>query len=312
MKESDPSVIAMCAGSMADAGQQMPGVRPYLLEQAGDYLDYVSVHSYWLPRAASLRRYDYLTAICKAESPEVYIGTVINSLKKQGRGNLKISHDEWNLRAWQHPGFPRNKVEDYEAPEVRALVEQRRAENDLAEQYTMADALFSASFLNACFRHCEHVTMAAVAPLVNTRGPLFVHPKGIVKRTHYHAMWMYANLLQDRVVHAKIESESLSHNGDPVARLDGVVTVDETGKKWAISLVNRDPVEALFCAVKIGDEVPDGSFNATVLDGDSPDAYNDTNDPGRVEPRKSEVHITKGVVELAPHSLTIVDVDCQH
>jgi hypothetical protein len=34
------------------------------------------------------------------------------------------------------------------------------------------------------------VRMADVAPLVNTRGPLFVHPKGIVTRTHSHVMSM--------------------------------------------------------------------------------------------------------------------------
>ena len=63
----------------------------------------------------------------------------------------------------------------------------------------MADALFSASFFNACLRHAEDVGMANIAPLVNTRGPLYVHPKGIVKCTHFHAMAMYANELEPRV-----------------------------------------------------------------------------------------------------------------
>ena len=43
--------------------------------------------------------------------------------------------------------------------------------NAIASQYTMADALFSASFLNACLRHTEDVGMANIAPIVNTRGP---------------------------------------------------------------------------------------------------------------------------------------------
>jgi alpha-L-arabinofuranosidase len=36
----------------------------------------------------------------------------------------------------------------------------------------------AASFLNACLRHSEQVTMANIAPLVNTRGPLQCHRSG--------------------------------------------------------------------------------------------------------------------------------------
>jgi hypothetical protein len=69
----------------------------------------------------------------------------------------------------------------------------------------MADALFSASFLNACLRHCDDAAMANVAPLVNTRGPLYVHPGGIVKRTSFHMLAMYANLLEARVAPLSLE-----------------------------------------------------------------------------------------------------------
>ena len=63
----------------------------------------------------------------------------------------------------------------------------------------MADALFSASFFNACLRHAEDVGMANIAPLVNTRGPLYVHPRGIVKRTTFHTLALYANQIGSRV-----------------------------------------------------------------------------------------------------------------
>lgn len=46
-----------------------------------------------------------------------------------------------------------------------------RRENDIAATYTMADALFSACFLNACLRHSDVVDIACHAPIVNTRGP---------------------------------------------------------------------------------------------------------------------------------------------
>jgi alpha-N-arabinofuranosidase len=307
MKEVDPGILTTCSGSQGSMKGVGFKVSPYLLETAGLYLDYISVHNYWLPRGDEVPKYDYVTAITKSEYPEDYIELVIESLEESGmRDQLKIAFDEWNLRAWQHPGFPRNQVDDYEDPEILDLVEKRIQGNDLANQYTMADALFAASFFNACLRHSEDVTMANIAPLVNTRGPLFVHPQGIVKRTHYHTMAMYRNLLGDRVVELESISHQISHGSDSVAVIDALATVDENGKEWAIALMNRHPSEEADCKVILGDKPLHGNYQATVLAADSPDAYNDIANPERVAPEEGEVSFSKGNTRLPPHSLTIV------
>jgi len=309
MKERYPHVLITCSGSQGNDGTQMPGVHEYLMKQAGESLDYVSVHNYWLGRGAELPEYDYLTAISRSEMPEAYMAIVADSLRSHGMDRLRIAFDEWNLRAWQHPGFPRDSVSDYDDPEVRELVELRRRQNDAAEQYTMADALFSASFLNACLRHSEHVVMANVAPLVNTRGPLFVHPNGIVKRPHCHTMWMYANLLQQRVADTRITAGKLK--GTSVPAVDAVATVDESGASWAISLANRHPSATADCTVRLGKRLLDGSYDATVLSGDSSDAYNDIQNPDRVAPRETKLSFKKGVCSLPPHSLIILQLSIE-
>jgi len=309
MKQIDPSVLVTCSGSQG--GQRSTGkpVAPYLIETAGKYLDYVSVHNYWLARGNTLPRYSYMEAITKSECPEAYIALVCKSLDDVGvGGRIKVAFDEWNLRAWQHPGFPRNKIEDFKDPKVLELVERRVRENDLAEQYTMADALFAASFLNACLRHADDVGMANIAPIVNTRGPLFVHPKGIVKRTHFHTMAMYANELKERVTKVEVDAGKLIHGKDSVAVVDAIATVDKSGKRWAISLVNRHPSDSVACTVKMKDTLVDGEYDATVLTGDSPDSYNDIEHPNRVVPKKIKLTFKKGVANLSPHSLTIVHV----
>jgi len=306
MKEFDPELVVMCSGTHGGLKADVAG---YLLEEAGPYLDLLSIHNYWLDRGRTLPRYDYMTAVTKSELPEAYVSGAIESLDVSGGADhLNISFDEWNLRAWQHPGFPRDAVENYDDPEVRKLVEQRARENDLAEQYTMADALFSASFLNSCLIHSDRVVMANVAPLVNTRGPLFVHPEGIVRRTHFHAMGMYANLLEGRVVDNDIASDSLEHEGNAVATVDAIATVDDSGKNHALALVNRHPTDDVACEVKLGGHPLEGAHDATVLAGDSPDAYNDIDHPDRVAPVKTRVDFADGVVNLPPHSLTIVHV----
>ena len=302
MKQVDPNIMVTCAGS-----QDGMKVSSKLLTLAGEHLDYISVHNYWLDRGEQLPRYDYLTAITKSGAPEAYIAQICGFLDEAGqKGRLKVAFDEWNLRAWQHPGFPRDAVKDYQDPGIQRRVEQRRKENDLASQYTMADALFAASFLNACLRHSDRVTMANIAPLVNTRGPLFVHPRGIVKRTHFHTLAMYANLLRERIVGSQANGDKITCGIESVAVVDAIATVDQSGKQWAIALVNRHPSQPVACSVRMKEGPLDGSYTATVLTGDSSDDYNDVEYPDRVAPKEGRLTFSKGIANLPPHSLTIV------
>ena len=308
MKERYPGIQITCSGSQGSEGKRMPGVKSYLMETAGEYLDYVSVHNYWLPRGNELPKYEYMTAIVRSEMPETYMKIIAESLRDRGMGQLKIAFDEWNLRAWQHPGFPRNKVDNYEDPEILKLVEKRINGNDLNSQYTMSDALFTASFFNACLRHSENVTMANIAPLVNTRGPLYVHPDGIVKRTHYHTMAMYANKLKEQVAPTQVSADKLIYYQESVDVVDAIATVDKSGNKWAIALVNRHPSENVNCSLKIGEKLLSGIYKATILASDSPDAYNDIEHSNTVVPKEIKLNFKKGVTSLPPHSLIIVYV----
>jgi alpha-N-arabinofuranosidase len=303
MKAADPH-IQLAAAALPTREWTLP-----LLKMAGQYLDYISIHSYWLPLWGKNDMPDYLTCIMHSESPEQLIANYIGVLQESGyRGHIKIAFDEWNLRGWHHEGFPRKEVQDYSNPEIIRLVAARE-KNHIASQYTMADALFSASFLNACLRHAEDVGMANIAPLVNTRGPLYVHPRGIVKRTHFHTLAMYANELEKRVGKLEITADPLAHNGKSVPVVDAIATVNESGKHWAIALVNRHPEKPVACTVKMKDRPLQGSYQAMVLEGDSPDAYNDIQRPNRVVPKSTKLGFTKGVVNLPPHSLTIIKVN---
>ena len=56
MKEVDSDILVTCSGTQSGAA-----VSSFLLETAGEYLDYISVHDYWLDREYELPEYDYKT-----------------------------------------------------------------------------------------------------------------------------------------------------------------------------------------------------------------------------------------------------------
>ena len=271
-----------------------------VLGAAGDDLDYISVHQYWIRTA---KETPYTKPIGHVESS---FAEIIQNLEKTGyRGKVRIAFDEWNLRGWHHPHFPRKSPVKPGDEQAAGSIAERKL-NDVAERYTMLDAIFNACFLNACLRHSEDIGMANMAPIVNTRGPLFVHPKGIVKRTSFHAFAMYANDLEERIAPLDVEQPGDLKKG--TTKIDAVATVNRDGNRWAIALVNRDPFQSVDCTVKLGDRLLDGTFAATILVGDSPEAFNDIEQPDRVVPEKIQLKFSQGVVKLPPHSLTVVQI----
>jgi alpha-L-arabinofuranosidase len=268
------------------------------LRVAGYKLDYISIHEYYDALWENPVPSDYLTCMSWADKPEQHIARTKAILEKAGATNVRIAFDEWNLRSWHHPNAPGERVsaEDIAARDIA----------DDNSTYTMADAIFSAGFFNACLRNADKVTMANIAPIVNTRGPIFVHPDGIVKRTTFHVMQMYAKELKSQVASVKIESDTLSGKARKVAAVDVIATTDTSGKVWKIALINRDPEKDAVTSVRLGGSELNGTYDALILSGDSPDAYNDIDTPERVSPKKTTVNIQKGKLTIPPHSLMII------
>jgi len=306
MKQVDPSIQVTCSGTHGPSGK----IEPYLLETAASHLDLLSVHMYWVPNFAKFHTPSFMECMMMSEGPDQHIKVVANAIDQSSvSGKVSMAFDEWNLRSWHHPGFSghvQRKV-DYNDPEVIRLIGERD-KSLLSPLYTMADALFCASFFNACLRNPDHVSMANIACLVNQTGPLYVHPKGILRRSHFHTMAMYANLLGSHAVKAHIESDRLKHGSESVAMVDAIATVDEQGEQWSIALTNRHPLADVACTVILKDKLLEGTYAATILTGDSADAYNDIESPDRVVPVKTKLAFNKGVTVLPPHSLIIVKV----
>lgn len=152
--------------------------------------------------------------------------------------------------------------------------------------------------------------MACFSPIVNTRGAIFVDKEGIVKRTTFYVLWMYANLLAPYVIPVEASFTALHHAGRQTPVLDAVVTTDARRSRYVCAVVNKHPeeVQALQIDFKAMGMKQTRQLRATILNGGSPDDYNDR---GRMNviPQEQTLRVSDGVVSLPPHSLTFFVIE---
>ncbi|MDR0559558.1 MAG: hypothetical protein LBG92_05270 [Prevotellaceae bacterium] len=288
--------IKLFAAALSDESWTLP-----LLQTAGNWLDYVSIHGYWNPMYAENKPFSYIECMMLTEEPDKSIKHTIEVLEKAGlRGRVKIAYDEWNLRGWHHPDSPGGGANN---PYIAD-----RDKNDINSTYTMADAVFSACFLNTCIRNHNDVPIAGFSPVVNARGALFVHQKGIVRRTTFHVLSMYANMLEKNYIPVKMESELLTHGEKSVPALDAILTCNSDKTSFTVAVINKHPNKTIdfapdFSTLKTS--VP-GQIQATVLSGASPDDWNDVGAENRVVPVEKTLKVTNGKVGIPPHSVVML------
>lgn len=274
-----------------------------LLAAAGYYLDYISIHGYWDQCSHNNNVSSYLDCMFRTEGPENEIKKAIDILEESGfRGKIKIAFDEWNLRGWHHP---------WHGDFHRGFNLEARKKNDINSTYTMADALFSACFLNACLRNASDVEIACFSPIVNTRGAIYTHADGILKRTTFYTLKMYTNWLEKLVVPIESKSERLISGDKSTPVLDMILTCNKKGNRYVCAIVNKDPEHerVLYIDFKsIGIAMPK-ELKGKVLMGSSPDDYNDIGAENRVIPQDTRFLVRNSEVTIPPHALVFLIIE---
>jgi alpha-N-arabinofuranosidase len=312
MKRIDPTIqiVAPCVGrdpTYRSAAADFDW-NARLLQEAGPFVDWVSIHGYWdrLNRTSGCTSaYDSCVFFSSAIEERILpVKRLLGELGLQGR--VRIAFDEWNLRSWHHPALDAADENEYLPP---------RDINDLNTQYTTADAVFAACFLNQCLKHCAAVGMACFSPLVNGRGALFVHPDGIVRRPTFHVFSLYVNLMGDTVIDCRVAQPpalEVEHEGArrTVAALDAAATLDSGSGAVVVALVNRDDARSIDVSIDLPDRPAGGALFRFLAAADR-DAYNDVDHPEAVHLEDGEVRIGRNGrlgVELPPHSVGVVRI----
>ena len=78
------------------------------------------------------------------------------------------------------------------------------------------------------------------------------------------------------------------------------------GRRRVLMAVNKSPGEAVALDVSALNPVGTDFLPATILSGDSPDAYNDVGSENRVVPQKVRLAVADGKATLSPHSVAAI------
>ena len=301
MKHVDPET-ELSAAALADVDWNMT-----LLKNCGPYLDWISIHQYWdmMPEVNNPASYEACMAWTKRISRAV--DDVRGMLNLEDR--IRIAFDEWNLRGWHHPNVHSIRQgigkETYVTP---------RDKNDDNSTYTMADAVFTACFLNAMNRNCDLVGMANFAPILNTRGCIYSNHEGIVLRSTYHVFDLYVNYFGDTVIDLWSEDQMpVMTVQDKWGAPQTVDVLDLAAAKWsdraglALAAVNKHPdapqeiVLDLACEhTKVVQYSISGANKDSYNDVDRNEVFIREETLGRLEPGMQ--------VTLSPHSVNILQI----
>ncbi|KAB7789294.1 alpha-L-arabinofuranosidase C-terminal domain-containing protein [Bifidobacterium cebidarum] len=305
IKHVDPTV-ELSAAALPDIDWNLN-----LLRSCGDYLDWISIHQYWdvIHETNHASKFNQVMAMTAGlDANIVKVRGLLEALGLQHR--IRIAFDEWNLREWYHP-----KAVTVEQGVTEDEYLTPRDGNDINGLYTMADAVFSASVLNMLHRNCDVVGMACFSPLVNTRGCIFTHPKGIVLRPTYFVFDLYANHLGDTVLDSWNDSNDLIAVEDVQGRSVMVPALDVLATTWAdrhaiaIAVASRDKTRSHSLQLDVGDAWIGKTVNVHTLNGSSEESYNDIDhtevgvvqhDLGEYKPGLS--------VQVEPHSVNIIEI----
>jgi alpha-N-arabinofuranosidase len=299
MKRVDPR-IELSAAALADLDWNIN-----LLRNCGERLRWISLHGYWDGLWQDNTFAGYEASMVFTNTLEDQVARVRGLLAAMGlQKRIRIAFDEWNLRGWHHPRVDTGlEPEEYITP---------RDLNDDNRCYTMADAVFTACFLNMANRNCDIVGMANFAPVVNTRGCIYTHKDGIVLRPAYHVFDLYVNNLGETVLDTYtsddpvLEVRDKAGNRAETGALDTIATLNAEGG-IVIAAVNKDAANPReFRVVWPGGSIPSG-YCIHTLTGTGTESCNDIDHTGAApEPPRAAAYKPEDTIRLLPHSVNII------
>ncbi len=235
MKEMDRNAEFVVCGSSNVDMPTFPQWEATTLEEAYDYVDYISLHQYY-----GNAKDDTADFFAKTQDMETFLKTVIATCdfvkaKKRGKKDIMLSFDEWNV--WYHSHAQDTKDMD-ELP-------WRSAPALLEDIYTFEDAIVDGLILIEFLKHADRVKVACLAQLINVIAPIMTEKDGKAWRQtiffpYYHASRFGRGLALQPVISTGTHDTSQHAN---VTDVESVAVWNDEKDELTIFAVNRNTAE---------------------------------------------------------------------
>ncbi|MFC1900095.1 alpha-N-arabinofuranosidase [Chloroflexota bacterium] len=291
MKWVDPG-IKLVASAISDWKDELVERTCLLLEQAGDLIDYLSLHWYVGNAANDFAAYMAVSELLE-ERLSAYEGLMRAMVfERQIKRPIYIAIDEWNV--WYRTYGPEKR------------------EKKLEEIYNLEDALITAVQLNAFIRHARTVKMANIAQIVNVIAPVFTNQEGLALQTIFYPFELYSRTCGNLALDTWWEGDTFSGGGHKGLRLlDVTSTLDETDRRLTVYVVNRSESSEMEAEIRLVGAEFKGNVNVYIVNGPDIKAENTFETPSRVQTKESRItarnHTLNFIFE--PHSVTALVCD---
>jgi alpha-L-arabinofuranosidase len=271
MRQVDPDITLIGVGLDDEHWTEQ------LLQRAGSFLDYLSIHLY----GGSSHLYgdagqdgEYAAIVAQSihfeEEIRAYSDMVGHLARRAGIDRpLALAMDEWNMRHLEPAIWPDAEPgnDGGIAPRDTPSVSQEEPGKYRVNRYsprTLADALFYAGVFHALHRLSGldvAPTMANTVNLVNANALLAVRPDGLVKTATYHVWSMFQKYTGPIAVRTTVEAASTTQEirrhpvpdahgrfrsrPGVVPYLDATASLGGDRETLHLSVINRHPTDAI-------------------------------------------------------------------
>jgi alpha-N-arabinofuranosidase len=221
-----------------------------LVEEAGDLIDYMSIHWYVGDKAGDSAAYLATSELIDSRLG-AYEGLMRGlTLGPRPRRPIPLAVDEWNVwyRATGGPNEP--------------------SSHPLEETYDLQDALVVAMHLNAFIRHAPTVRMANLAQLVNVIAPIVTRRDGILLQTTFYPFELFSRTTGTVALDAWWEGDTFSGGAyQGVRTLDVSASLNPDRRGLAVHIVNRSVNEPVDAVIELDSGTFAGSVHVSTITG---------------------------------------------
>ncbi len=295
MKDTDPSIELVAAGSCTTGLPSYMEWDRTVLEYIGQYAEYISLHRYVGNEKGDTPDFLAVTNSIDQQIEDMEAACRYVQARRRAKKRHSLCFDEWNV--W------------YRAREAQHVDGRGQfAPHLIEEHYNLEDALVAAGFLNSFIRHADSVKIANIAQIVNVIAPILTRGDELLLQSIYYPFVMYSVRRSGIALRPAVEGpgyESTSYGYvqdiDTSAILgDGLLHV---------FLTNRSLDEQAAVSV----EFPGGRLaaveSAEVVTGSHPDAKNTYEKPDAVVSRPLQgITIQDGSAQVLLPPLSVAAV----